>query len=57
MLIVRDKKEVCGVKLTDLSKGFDCISHDLVIAKLDACGFDPYALKITHIYLRKITKN
>ena len=57
MIIVRDKKEVCGVMLTDLSKGFDCISHDLVIAKLDAYGFDPYALKITHIYLRKITKN
>ena len=30
MLLVRDKKEVCG---TILSKLFDCISHDLLIAK------------------------
>ena len=40
MLLVRDKKEVCGAILTDLSKAFDCISHDLLVAKLHACGLD-----------------
>ena len=27
MLLARDKEEVCGAILTDLSKAFDCISH------------------------------
>ena len=31
-----DNKKVFGALLTDLSKAFDCISHDLVTAKLHA---------------------
>ena len=31
---------------TDLSKTFDCLSHELFIAKLDAYGFDKNTLKI-----------
>ena len=37
--------------LTDLSKAFDCINHELLIAKLDAYGFDKNALKFIHSYL------
>ena len=37
--------------LTDLSKAFDCIPHDLIIAKLAAYGFDTNALKLIHNYL------
>ena len=51
MLLALDKKEVCGAILTDLSKAFDCISHDLLIAKLNAYGFDKNALNVIHNYL------
>ena len=45
------KKEVCGAILTDLSKVLYCISHDLLIAKLNAYGFDKNALNVIHNYL------
>ena len=38
--------------LTDLSKAFGCLSHDLLIAKLEAYGFDKSALKLIHDYLK-----
>ena len=37
--------------MTDLSKAFDCIPHDLIIAKLKAYGFHTDALKLVHDYL------
>ena len=42
-----------GVLLTDLSKSFDCLLHDLLIAKLHAYGFDLISLKLIHSYLTK----
>ena len=38
--------------LTDLSKVFDCIDHELLIAKLNAYGFDTNALKSIYSYLK-----
>ena len=40
-----------GVLLTDLSKAFDCLNHELLIAKLSAYGFDYMSLKLIHSYL------
>ena len=38
---------------TDLSKAFDWISRDLIIAKLAEHGFDTNSLKLIHNYLFK----
>ena len=46
-----DKKGFAGVLLTDLSKAFDSLSHDLLIAKLDAYGFQFNSVKLIHSYL------
>ena len=46
-----DKGLYTGILLTDLSKAFDCLSHDLLIAKLNAYGFSKNALKFINDYL------
>ena len=34
--------------MTDLSKAFYCLSHELLIAKLDAYSFDKKSLKLVY---------
>ena len=46
-----DKGKVFGALLTDLSKALDCLPHELIIAKLNAYGFDLPALKLMNSYL------
>ena len=41
-----------GALLTDLSKAFGRIDHELLIAKLHAYGFDTDALKFVYSYLK-----
>ena len=45
-----DKGYITGVLLTDLSRAFDCISHELLIAKLYAYGFSKCALNLINDY-------
>ena len=46
-----DEKGVCAALLTDLSKAFDCLPHNLLLAKLHAYGVDKPALKYIKDYL------
>ena len=46
-----DNGGVFGALLTDLLKAFDCLPHELLIAKLDAYGFEKSYLKLIHNYL------
>ena len=46
-----DSGQMFGALLTDLSKAFDCLDHELLIAKLNAYGFSLPALKLVHDYL------
>ena len=48
---VLDKRGFAGLLLTDLSKAFDCIDHELLIAKLHAYGFNIKSLEFIHSYL------
>ena len=46
-----DEGKVFGALLTDLSKAFDCLDHELLIAKLNAYGFSLPALRLINDYL------
>ena len=48
---VLDKRSYAGVLLTDLSKAFDCINHELLLAKLHAYGFSLESLTFIQSYL------
>ena len=47
-----DNKKISGALRTDLSKGFDSISNDLLIAKLHAYRLSFPALKMMQDYLQ-----
>ena len=46
-----DKEDCFGALLNDLSKAFDRILLDLLIAKLRACGVNMKSLRILYSYL------
>ena len=48
-----DQGGVYGALLTDLSKAFDYLSHELIIAKLYAYGVYMPSLKVINSYLSK----
>ena len=47
-----DNSGLVGTILMDLSKAYDCLPHDLLIAKLDAYGLDKPSLNLVNDYLR-----
>ena len=48
-----DAGNCVGSVFMDLSKAFDCLNHELLIAKLEAYGFSKRVLTFIHSYLYK----
>ena len=46
-----DEDKMVGAVLVDLSKAFDCLPHDLLIAKLNAYGFIKDSLRLILSYI------
>ena len=46
-----DRGMYTGILLTDLTKAFDSISHDLLVAKLNSYGFSTVSLRMINDYL------
>ena len=46
-----NKRKSFGALITDLSKTFDCLPHELLTAKLHSYGFNLNALRLIHSYL------
>ena len=51
-----DKRGYAGILLTDLSKVFDCINHELLIATLHAYGFSLESLIIQSYLINRIQR-
>ena len=52
----RDNHGVFAAVMTDLSEVFDCISHELLILKLNVYVFDEISLKVIISYLKNHTQ-
>ena len=48
-----DEGVAFGALLTDLSKALDCLSHELLIAKLYVYGIHILSLQLLHSYITK----
>ena len=56
MIEARDSDKVCVAVLTNLSKAFDCLLDNLLIAELHAFGFNLKSLKVILAYLNDRTQ-
>ena len=48
-----DSNKIVGAVFMVLSKAFDCIPHDLLIAKMEAYGFNEDFLTFLYSYLKR----
>ena len=48
---IRDSNGAFAAVFTAFSKTFDCVPHELLLAKLYAYGFDKISLSLIHAYL------
>ena len=48
---ILDRSGKVGMVLMNLSKAYDCIPHDLLLAKLEAYGFSLESLNLMNSYL------
>ena len=48
-----DNKNFVGTVLMDLSKAFDCVPHDLLVAKLHAYGLSKDGVTFIYSYLKR----
>ena len=46
-----DKHNIIGTIAIDLSKAFDCLSHDLILEKIKFYGLSDHALSLMRSYL------
>ena len=56
VLFLRSSKRFVGVSISlvcmwDLSKAYDCLPHDILLAEIEAYGFSADSLKLIHSYL------
>ena len=52
-----DNKNIVGAVFIDLPKAFDCIPHDLLIAKMSVYGFSLDTLVFMYSYLERRKQN
>ena len=48
---LNQRQNFTSATLLDLSKAYDCLPHDLLLAKMEAYGFSIDSLKLMHSYL------
>ena len=51
-----DQKGFVGTTFLDLSKTYDCITHDFLTAKLECYGIDKIGLSLIFDYLLAVNK-
>jgi len=52
ILLSLDKKKIIGGLFLDLQKVFDCVSHDILLSKLNFYGISGIANKLLRSYIK-----